>query len=121
MGSEPPDAVFLCRIEDLRPGHPRGFRVANDLSLVALRTAAGIRVYRNRCPHAGFELNWLPDRFLDHSGRYLHCQAHGALFEPESGRCLAGPCAGKGLEPVLHRECDGSLYLLPEPGAALLH
>ena len=121
MGSEPAAAAFLCRLEELRPGHPRGFRVGNDLSLIVLRTAGGIRVYRNRCPHAGFELNWLPDRFLDHSGRYLHCQAHGALFEPESGRCLIGPCLGKGLELVPHQECDGGLYLLPEPGAALLH
>lgn len=121
MGSEAPPAVFLCRIEELRPGCPRGFRVGQDLSLVALRTATGIRLYRNRCPHAGFELNWLPDRFLDHSGRYLHCQVHGALFAPESGRCLAGPCAGKRLEPVPHQERDGGLYLLPAPGAALLH
>jgi nitrite reductase/ring-hydroxylating ferredoxin subunit len=44
-----------------------------------------------------------------------------ALFEPESGRCLAGPCTGKRLEPVPHQERDGSLYLLPAPGAALLH
>lgn len=113
--------MFLCRIADLRPGQPRGFRLGNDLSLVALRTTDGVRVYRNRCPHAGFELNWLPDRFLDRSGKYLHCQVHGALFEPESGRCLAGPCAGQRLESVPHQERDDGLYVLPDDGATLLH
>ena len=76
-----------------------------------MRTETGVVVYRNRCPHAGFELNWLPDRFLDRDGRHIHCQVHGALFAIATGRCVTGPCAGKHLEPVPFSILDGDLSL----------
>lgn len=68
-------------------------------------------VYRNRCPHAGFELNWLPDRFLDCDDRHIHCQVHGALFDIGTGRCVAGPCVGQHLESIPVRILDGDLML----------
>lgn len=103
--------MFLCRIDDIPVGGARALNPRDDLRLFAVRTAAGVVVYRNRCPHAGFELNWLPDRFLDRDGRHIHCQAHGALFDIASGRCVAGPCAGKHLEAVTFRILDGDLSL----------
>ena len=76
-----------------------------------MRTETGVVVYRNRCPHAGFELNWLPDRFLDRDGRHIHCQVHGALFDIATGRGVAGPGTGRYLEPVPVRIRDGDLML----------
>lgn len=105
------EAQSLGRIADLPNGAARALRPTAEGSLFAVRTANGVRVYRNRCPHAGFELNWLPDRFLDRSGTYIHCQSHGALFEIDSGRCIAGPCPGARLEPVAVIERGGELYL----------
>ena len=110
-------AILLCAAEELPPGTVRGFRPTPELSLLAVRTETGIHAYRNRCPHAGFELNWLPDRFLDHSGQYLHCQTHGALFDQDTGRCLAGPCVGAHLEPIAVLERDGSIYCAAPPDA----
>ncbi len=81
------------------------------MRLFAVRTAAGVVVYRNRCPHAGFELNWLPDRFLDRDGHYIHCQVHGALFDIATGHCVAGPCAGQHLESIPVQILDGDLTL----------
>jgi nitrite reductase/ring-hydroxylating ferredoxin subunit len=28
------------------------------------------------------------------------CRNHGALFAPEDGLCLAGPCEGESLDPL---------------------
>lgn len=106
-----PRRRFLCQVADIPVGEARALAPAPGLSLFAVRTADRVHLYRNRCPHAGFELNWLPDRFLDRSGRYIHCQVHGALFDIASGVCLAGPCPGARLEQVAVSECSGALYL----------
>ena len=116
MAAEPRQR-FLCHVSDIPLGGARALAPGPELSLFAVRTADHVHVYRNRCPHAGFELNWLPDRFLDRSGRYIHCQVHGALFEIDSGTCLAGPCPGARLEQVAVRERGGALYLDLDAGA----
>lgn len=59
------------------------------------------------CPHRFAELDWLPGRFFDDAGLYLVCSMHGALFEPGSGACVAGPCAGDRLEPLACEEHEG--------------
>lgn len=67
--------------------------------------------YLNRCAHTGLELDWVPGRFLDSERRWLICAAHGALYEPGSGACAAGPCAGRGdLVAVAVLEIDGVVY-----------
>jgi nitrite reductase/ring-hydroxylating ferredoxin subunit len=67
--------------------------------------------YLNRCAHTGLELDWVPGRFLDAEHRWLICAAHGALYEPGTGGCAAGPCAGRGdLVPVPVLEIDGVVY-----------
>ncbi len=99
---------ILCSLDELAEGEPRGFTLAGEppLELILLRRGEGVLAYRNRCPHTGINLEWLPDQFLDHSGRYLQCATHGALFRPEDGYCLRGPCAGDALEalPVVVKE-----------------
>ncbi len=117
MAAEPRHR-FLCQVADIPLGGARALALGPESKLFAVRTADSVHVYRNRCPHAGFELNWLPDRFLDHSGRYIHCQTHGALFEIDSGICLAGPCPGARLERVAVLERGGKLYLALDAGAA---
>ncbi len=56
-----------------------------------------LRRFRNRCPHLGIPLDWGDGRCLTDDG-LLICSMHAALFDPESGDCLAGPCVGKRLE-----------------------
>ncbi len=58
----------------------------------AIRTHGALHAYINRCPHAGTPLDWLPGRFFSADGTVLICQTHGAIFAPDSGACLAGPC-----------------------------
>lgn len=64
------------------------------LPIILVRRDGTVRAYLNSCPHAGVRLDWRPDDFFDYTGQYLLCAMHGALFEPTTGYCLAGPCRG---------------------------
>lgn len=70
--------------------------------------------YVNRCGHIPVELDWQPAEFFDYSGLYLICATHGALYSPTSGRCMAGKCAGKGLQALPVTEHDGSVFITEE-------
>jgi nitrite reductase/ring-hydroxylating ferredoxin subunit len=59
-----------------------------------------IFAYQNHCAHLGHQLNWMPDSFLTKDRRNIICASHGALYEIDSGLCIAGPCLGKTLHPV---------------------
>lgn len=73
------------------------------------------RAYVNRCPHAGTELDWQPGEFFEEAGLYLICSTHGALFAPESGLCIAGPCRGDCLERVAVEEREGHVMIPASP------
>jgi nitrite reductase/ring-hydroxylating ferredoxin subunit len=71
--------------------------------------------YLNRCAHVSMELDWQPGRFFDADGEWLVCATHGALYEPATGRCAGGPCAGRGgLRAIALVERDGVLYWQPD-------
>jgi nitrite reductase/ring-hydroxylating ferredoxin subunit len=59
----------------------------------------------NRCPHAGTTQDAWPNEFFTEDGRHLICATHGAVFAPDTGVCLDGPCPGTRLErlPVVRR------------------
>ncbi len=81
----------------------------------AVRHGGVVRAFVNRCPHRGTELDWQPGEFFEESGLYLVCATHGALFEPATGFCVAGPCSGAFLAGLGTREDDGRILLLNEP------
>ena len=80
----------------------------------AIRHGGIACAYVNRCPHAGTELDWQPGEFFDIAGVYLVCSTHGAIFEPNTGLCVAGPCRGASLEPLAIREQGGEVFLLDD-------
>lgn len=71
--------------------------------------------YRNNCPHAGAPLNWGIDEFLTYDKEYLLCSLHGAVFDIETGLCIAGPCKGDRLEAVPFEISDGKVVIRNEP------
>jgi nitrite reductase/ring-hydroxylating ferredoxin subunit len=83
---------------------------------------AGYAAYVNRCPHVGTPLDLWPNEFLSEDGQTLVCATHGALFEPRTGRCTDGPCAGDALTPLPVR-VDGEAIVVacPAPDGAPLH
>ena len=82
-----------------------------------VRHEGRVRAYLNRCAHVPMELDWLEGAFFDEDGRFLACATHGALYEPGTGRCAGGPCAGRGgLRPLDVAERDGRVLWRPDPG-----
>ena len=77
-----------------------------------VRFAGTAHAYLNRCAHVAVELDWNPGKFFDDSGLYLICATHGATYEPDSGLCVGGPCAGRSLQKLPVAEHDGNIYLI---------
>lgn len=76
------------------------------------------RAYLNRCAHVAMELDWQEGEFFDADARYLMCATHGAIYEPSSGHCAGGPCAGHGgLQPLDVHERHGAVFVAL-PGSA---
>lgn len=105
----------ICSVNDLEATGAKGCRLSRKdgsvVSLVVVRRKNSIFVYKNRCPHTGINLEWQPDQFFDTDGRLLQCATHGALFRPEDGYCVRGPCTGDSLEPVPSWVVDGEVLV----------
>ena len=100
--------TWRCAADALGPGQTATFELRVRGRLVRgflVNHGAGHRAYVNRCPHAGTPLDAWPNEFYTEDGRYLICATHGAVFAPDTGVCVEGPCPGARLEalPVVHR------------------
>lgn len=109
-----PAAVRICSSSDLVDG---GLAVTFDAPLaegvapaLVVRWHGTVYGYINRCAHAAFALDW-KGRVLEKSGRFIMCPKHGAIYEPDSGRCVGGPCAGSTLAALDVHEHDGGVWL----------
>ncbi len=89
------------------------FEVTQDGESVpafAVRYDGQVHAYLNRCAHMPMELDWKPGRFFDAEGLLLVCSTHGAIYAPDTGACLGGPCTGA-LTRLDVEERDGAVYL----------
>lgn len=78
-----------------------------------LRFDGQVRAYINRCLHVPVEMDWLPGEFFDSDKRYIVCSVHGAMYEPEDGRCVGGPCGRGKLTTVAVAEQHGQVHWYP--------
>ena len=85
-----------------------------DTTGFVIRFKGVVRGYLNRCAHVPIELDWAAGEFLESSKRFIMCQTHGAIYEPETGFCAGGPCKGGRLRPISVREVDGRIAWLPD-------
>ena len=67
--------------------------------------------YVNRCPHAGTPLDRRPSDFFTEDRRLLRCATHGAVFAPDTGVCVQGPCPGARLDPLWVERDGGDLVV----------
>jgi thiamine pyrophosphate-dependent acetolactate synthase large subunit-like protein/nitrite reductase/ring-hydroxylating ferredoxin subunit len=107
-----PDAEAERRWVRIDPGDLAEGRVtivvAENRALCVSRTAEGIGVLDNRCPHQGGPLG---DGEIDENGNVI-CPWHGYEYDPVSGRPPAGFDDGATAYPVDERE-DGVYVELP--------
>lgn len=76
-----------------------------------VRKGNDVFAYQNYCVHVGHPLNWAPDSFLTKDRSAIICASHGAVYEIDSGLCVAGPCKGKHLRRVDVDVRDGEIYV----------
>jgi len=76
-----------------------------------VRWEGQVYAYANTCPHQGHPLNFDADRFFARDKQLLLCSSHGALFEPDTGVCVAGPCADAALVKLKCRIENGAVYV----------
>ena len=78
---------------------------------IALRYQGRVYGYVNACRHIPIELDLQDGNVFDLSGQYLVCSMHGALYLPNNGRCVSGPCRGQSLQALSLYEADGKVWL----------
>jgi nitrite reductase/ring-hydroxylating ferredoxin subunit len=110
--------IFVCLASELEDGS-RGVRFpvtagAEDATGFVVRYGGAVFGYLNRCAHVPIELDWNEGQFFESSGLYLMCATHGAIYDPETGRCAGGPCRGGRLRPLSVLERDGKIYWQPD-------
>jgi nitrite reductase/ring-hydroxylating ferredoxin subunit len=79
----------------------------------AMRFDGQVVAYLNRCLHVPTEMDWQPGEFLDSAREFIICSIHGATYEPQSGRCVGGPCGRGKLTSLQVVERDGQVYWYP--------
>jgi nitrite reductase/ring-hydroxylating ferredoxin subunit len=97
-----PPGLALCTLQSLPEPGARNFVLQIGEAVFhgfVVRRGGRVWGYVDRCPHAGFPLAQALDRYLTRDGELILCSWHGALFRPEDGRCVGGPCAGQALAP----------------------
>jgi nitrite reductase/ring-hydroxylating ferredoxin subunit len=70
-----------------------------------------VAAYENVCRHIPMALDYGDGEFFTAEGKHLICQTHGATYDPLTGKCIAGPCAGAGLRKLDVR-IDGEMLRL---------
>ena len=92
-----PPGVALCDEAEVADPGSRGFVLQIGEAFFhgfIVRKGGQVAGYVDRCPHQGFPLAIELDRYLGADGSLILCGWHGAVFEPLTGACVGGPCAG---------------------------
>lgn len=78
---------------------------------LVIRYGGQLQAFRNLCRHNPLPLDYGDGDFLDSDERYLLCRNHGALFEPDTGLCVSGPCVGARLFKYPVEERNGKIVV----------
>jgi nitrite reductase/ring-hydroxylating ferredoxin subunit len=94
--ARPAAGLRLCALTEIADPGARSFRFRDGDRLFAgfvVRDGDQVAGFVDSCPHAGWPLAPIEDRYLTRDHRHILCAGHGALFD-RSGLCVAGPSQG---------------------------
>jgi nitrite reductase/ring-hydroxylating ferredoxin subunit len=121
MGEELPlirAGETICAIETLSDGSSLKFRVLEGdrpMEAFLIRFDGEYYAYKNRCAHMALTLDLDDNDFFTIDFRGLICKTHGAVYYPDDGLCISGPCLGESLEAIPIEVRDNSVLLAPTP------
>lgn len=98
-----PVRIAVCAAAQLAENRTAKFRFGRGNAAgegFVIRRGGRLYAYRNRCRHIPMTMDWVENRFLSRDGCWIQCATHGALYEIETGLCVAGPPAGERLEAL---------------------
>jgi nitrite reductase/ring-hydroxylating ferredoxin subunit len=110
--ARPAPGLRLCRLEEIAEPGAKGFRFREGAAMFAgfvARKDGQVRGNVDTCPHNGWPLSMLDDRYFTREKDLILCAGHGALFRPDDGVCVAGPCLGEALESWPVTVADGEV------------
>jgi len=118
--AQPSKGKAVGRLGELTHGQSKKFtlrRGQRDFEAMLINYQGNHYAYVNRCPHVGLGLDWVDNQFFSVDHRYLMCANHGAVFEPPTGECVWGPCAGLSLQSLPLEIVEQSIWVrLPGGG-----
>jgi nitrite reductase/ring-hydroxylating ferredoxin subunit len=117
-GMSATEDVYICDAVAVEEGG-RGVRFpvsafGSDATGFVVRFQGRVYAYLNRCAHVPVELDWYQGEFFESSKLHLMCSTHGAIYAPESGACVGGPCRGGKLRPIAVHETGDRIYWQPD-------
>jgi len=102
--------ITLCRLDDIADPGARNIVIeigGRRFFGFVVRRGGEVHGYVDRCPHQGLPLAQVLDDYLTPDGALIACSWHGALFRPDDGACVGGPCVGARLTPWPVTVADG--------------
>jgi nitrite reductase/ring-hydroxylating ferredoxin subunit len=110
------DEMARGRFVKVDVGRPIEIAGVRTRSALVGRVGGGLRAYANICRHQAVPLDFGMDTAMADDGHHLLCHQHGAMYRPEDGMCILGPCKGDKLWPLgVHEDGDDALTLdVPE-------
>ncbi len=104
----------ICRISQIKEGQSFVFSIPNEekFGIILVKRAKIVYGYLNICPHSMLPLNLNDRNVLSRDKFHLICKNHAALFHPETGTCVSGPCLGKALKKIKLENKNQEIYLI---------
>ncbi len=108
------DSVVKIPAKKIPDGETRSFEVkvrGKIVQGIVYRKGSVFYVYQNFCMHLPITLDIGDSNFFNHDKTHLQCHMHGALYEPDTGLCTAGPCEGSRLKEIPYKMSDETLII----------
>ena len=104
----------VCTTSEIDDPGSKGFEIDTGFArydVFVVHKDGQFHSYINSCPHTGANLEWQEHQFLDMDNAFIQCSTHDALFEIDTGHCVAGPCVGDRLRRVEVEIRQGTIYV----------
>ena len=108
---------WICKLKDIRDRTSTKFTFKQgdlDLEGFCIRLGDQVHAYLNECAHLPMSMDWDDNEFFTEDGKRLLCKTHGAVYVPETGLCVDGPCPGRTLTRIPVKVEKGSVWRIKQ-------